>query len=311
VVRRPCSFVGKLSLITASVNKVCAVVVTFHPEPSLLENVRRLVAQVERVVVVDNGSPRDSVAVLDQVRTLPNVCLLRNERNLGIAAALNRGIKHATESGFQWVATFDQDSTAESNFLEQLFEVYGRIPEREKVAILSPTHRMAAAKGHGTDVALVRSYVERVTVISSGSLIRSSVFSEVGFYDECLFIDYVDFDLCLRAKRRGWKIIQASGVSLVHQLGKVESHRLLGISLTIKSHRPWRRYYIMRNRFLMYRRHGLRFPRWALVDFGWLFIDLAKILLFEDRKTDKIRNVAKGIRHGILGRTGVLVTPSA
>jgi len=295
---------------TSQTRAVCAVVVTFHPQPPVLENLRRLTAQAGLVVVVDNGSPPDSMSVLNQAKLLPNVCLLCNQSNLGIAAALNRGVKHAMASGYDWIATFDQDSTAEENLFEQLWEVYLQVQEHDTVCLLSPVHQPFGNElGNGMKSA--PEFVEITTAISSGSLIKSSVFSEVGFYDESLFIDYVDFDFCLRAKRRGFKIIQANGVRLVHHLGKLEPHRFLGIPLTIKSHRPWRRYYIMRNRILMYRRHGLRLPGWALVDFGWLFLDLTKILLFEDQKAAKLRNVFKGIIHGLLGRTGALVTPTA
>jgi len=43
---------------------VCAVIVTYHPTPQMLEHLRDVQAQVQELVVVDNGSNSDEVAAL-------------------------------------------------------------------------------------------------------------------------------------------------------------------------------------------------------------------------------------------------------
>src|SRR6266700_3504589 len=79
--------------------RICAVIVTFHPEPSLVENVELLRTQVSEVFIVDNGSDANSRVLLEQIEGKPGVHTLRNERNLGIAAALNIGVRHAMAGG--------------------------------------------------------------------------------------------------------------------------------------------------------------------------------------------------------------------
>ena len=52
--------------------------------------------------------------------------------------------------------------------------------------------------------------------ISSGSLIRKEVFEEVGLMNEDLFIDFVDNELCWRAKFFGYKIFISSRAKMNH-----------------------------------------------------------------------------------------------
>jgi rhamnosyltransferase len=290
---------------------VCAVVVTFNPGVRTVDSLRALTAQAP-VVVVDNTPGESSAEVLNIIELMDSVQLIRNRQNLGIAAALNRGIRKAIECGYQWVATFDQDSTVTPGFFASLLAAYQRYPAKEQVALVAPKHVYPDSKE--TDVANADNLPEWSlirTAMTSGSLIRTEIFSKVGCYDEGMFIDYVDYEYCFRLQRAGFQLLRANRVLLFHQLGVAKTWQVLGRSFSVKVHSPWRRYYITRNRLITYRRHGLRFPRWMLHDFGWFFLELAKILLFEDQKAVKLRNIALGLWHGIRGRTGVLIEPKA
>jgi hypothetical protein len=61
----------------------------------------------------------------------------------------------------------------------------------------------------------------------------------------------------------------------------------------------------------MYRRYGFAFPRWCLYDFGWFFLELGKTFVFEPAKFAVIRNTLRGVAHGLIGKSGPLVHPSA
>jgi rhamnosyltransferase len=147
------------------------------------------------------------------------------------------------------------------------------------------------------------------TAMTSGSLIRTEVFTRLGFYDEAMFIDYVDYDHCLRAQAAGYRLLRANRVLLHHRLGAAQKHTVFGREIAIKVHSAWRRYYITRNRILVYRRYALRFPRWCLYDFGWSVLELGKVLVFESDKLAKLRNMLQGLTHGLLGKTGPLLPP--
>jgi rhamnosyltransferase len=285
--------------------QICAVIVTYHPSPSLIHNVECLRPQVSEIVIVDNGSEEKSDKLLSELEPTPGVRIIRNAKNLGIAAALNIGIRHAAAAEYQWVVTFDQDSTVTPGFLEAMLTAYESCSAKEQVALISPIHCVSEAEWKKRS-RRVKSDSSVWVAMTSGSLIKTRVLMENGLYDEAMFIDYVDFDFCLRLRQRGFKLIRAGQAFLLHCLGTLEAHHFFGVTLALTSHNATRCYYIMRNRVMMYRRHALSFPLWAANDFAWLLIDFAKIVFFERDKRAKLGQSFKGLRDGLAGVSGPL-----
>ena len=190
--------------------RIAAVVVTYQPDAVVLDNLRRLCAQVSPVIVVDNGSQGASAQLVETAGTLPGVRLIRNHSNLGIATALNIGIRHALQGGSQWVATFDQDSAITEGFFEKFFDAWNACPVREQVGMIVPGHWAydAALETKQDSTAPLFAFVTGAP--TSGSVIKAEVFQATGFYDDSLFIDYVDTDSCLRLLKGGFKILSAT-----------------------------------------------------------------------------------------------------
>jgi rhamnosyltransferase len=288
----------------SSANEIIAVVVTYHPAAQTVANLRALTDQVP-AIVVDNTPTAAATLAMREIEALPRVTVLKPGQNLGIAAALNIGIRTAMERGATWVATFDQDSTVTTNFFSQLLTTLKETSSPEKIGLIAPrlVFPSKSPQSHEPHLNLAATTTVRVAM-TSGSLLRDAAIRELGPYDEGLFIDYVDYDYCLRMQYHGYQIIQANHAVLNHRLGATQNHRLFGISLALTSHNAWRRYYITRNRILLYRRHGLHFPGWCLQDFAWAGIELVKIVLFEADKGAKLRNTLLGAWHGLLGKHG-------
>lgn len=283
-----------------------AVVVTYRPLPEVSVNVSRIAHHGVTVLVVDNGSGEEFDPALKEVAALPDTQLIRNHCNLGIASALNIGIRKALELGAEWIATFDQDSSVVEDFFAAELGCLKNCHHPESVALISPRHLEPDSDAgiHEASCRTIR------TAMTSGSLIRASVFERVGYYDESLFIDYVDFDFCLRLWQHGFRVVRSGEARLLHRLGSAETHPFLGMQIKIKTHRAWRRYYIMRNRVLIYRRYCLHFPGWCVRDIGWMLLDFAKILAFEHDKAAKLGMAFKGLLHGLAGKTGPLLHPA-
>jgi hypothetical protein len=127
--------------VSADVSKrrsVCAIVVTFHPGPDLATNLGLLSSQVDHIVVVDNGSNSvETLSVLNLLEEQLRCTFLQNGKNLGIAAALNRGCEQAVKKGFAWIVTFDQDSTVNENFIEALLLDAARVKD---LGMISPRY---------------------------------------------------------------------------------------------------------------------------------------------------------------------------
>src|SRR4051812_40518644 len=79
----------------------------------LLTNLREQVRAFDEIIVVDNGSTDDSV----QVAETAGARTIRLERNLGFAAAVNRGVE-ATAS--EWLAVLNNDVTLAPDWLANL-----------------------------------------------------------------------------------------------------------------------------------------------------------------------------------------------
>lgn len=284
---------------------ISAIVVTYHPDIALLENLRRLLNQVPTVIVVDNGSDGASAETVEAAGKLDGIQLIRNGSNLGIATALNVGIRHALRSNPQWIAVFDQDSSISDRFFAELLRAYDACPPSEKIGMIVPGQWAADAASKAQPHHLAEPLFSFVpAAITSGSLIKAEIFTTVGFYDDALFIDYVDADFCLRLQKHGFKILSATSVVLGHELGTKQTRHLPGIQISFRIHTAWRYYYIMRNRLVLHRRYLASSPWWVLHDFLWMLLELGRIIGLENDRRPKLRAAAHGIRDGWRGQTG-------
>jgi rhamnosyltransferase len=285
---------------------VCAVVVTFHPGHDVLRNLALVMAQAQRLVVVDNGSGAASLKMLREASAERGFALIENRSNLGIAAALNRGVRQALAEGYGWVVLFDQDSTVGGGFLDAMFWQLDRDPRRGRVAVVCPRYvdrdsgrLMIATRTRDGEIAVAR---------TSGSLMPAWVFAECGWFVEELLIDQVDYEYCLRLRSRGYLIAECAGATLRHTLGAPSVHRLFGVRLFgTTNHSAARRYYLVRNRMWMLRRYWGEFPRWCVDACVATVKESVKILLVEDCRWSKLRHTALGVRDGVLGRMGKTV----
>jgi GT2 family glycosyltransferase len=80
---------------------------------TLLANLGEQTRPFDEIIVVDNGSADDSVAVAERA----GAKVVRLERNLGFAPAVNRGIEAAQAD---WIAILNNDVTLAPDWLEQL-----------------------------------------------------------------------------------------------------------------------------------------------------------------------------------------------
>ena len=119
---------------------VCAVIVTFRPRDEDYENILKVRAQVDNVVVVDNGSPHDSLLRLRALSKESCLTLIENGANLGIGAALNIGVRSAETSGSRWVILLDQDSTVTENFMERMVSDFTRGAGRLNLGQIVPRY---------------------------------------------------------------------------------------------------------------------------------------------------------------------------
>jgi len=280
-------------------HSICAVVVTYNPGLGLVGNIEALAAQGADVVLVDNGSANETEQYLQELEARLGCKVIRNRQNLGIAAALNLGVHYATEAGFDCVCTFDQDSRVCEEFFWKMLETYRQAPHPEKIALISPRY---VDRETGVHLRLRCAGNEILTTLTSGSMVPSSAIRRLGLFEESLYIDAVDTEFCLRARRNGMLILQSPAV-LLHSLGHTTYHHLLGFRFGTTNHPPGRHYYITRNRLRLLSRYAADWP-WFWREIRGMICDDAKIMLVEPNKWTKFRAMAAGAVDALSGRFG-------
>jgi glycosyltransferase involved in cell wall biosynthesis len=86
--------------VTKSEIKISAILPNYNMAEFLQRSLRSLLTQTEpfyEIIVVDDGSTDDSLAVINQIKDKhPRVRLIRHEKNRGVIAALNTGLQQAS-----------------------------------------------------------------------------------------------------------------------------------------------------------------------------------------------------------------------
>lgn len=283
----------------------CAVIITFRSQAAVLENIAKVRSQVGGLVVVDNGSSAEALSPFRRKARELGFTLIENGANLGIAAALNRGVQWAKEQGFGFVALFDQDSTVTDGFIKAMLEEYGTHPRRERVAIVTSaqverstgrerTH--GCAKDGGPLVA-----------ITSGSLMPVKVFDQCGWFEEELIIDGVDHEYCLRARSLGYTLAQCRRATLLVAVGAGKCHRACGFEINATHHSAKRRYYMTRNRLVIVQRFWRKQPAWCYRAVRDIVQDTIKLIFLEQERREKLTNTARGIHDAMCGRMGKVI----
>jgi rhamnosyltransferase len=303
-------------------NRVLAVVVTYQPDLQQLETtLRSLSQQVDGIALVDN-TPEGGLPELKRwqqearQRFAGAWAFIPNQRNLGIAAAQNIGIRLAIQQGYSHVLLSDQDTTFSADAVSHLLGAHDALSRAgRRVAAVAAGYENPLRPGQ-IDVVFLRH--EGLTwrhlrgtrglcrisyAIASGTLIPTPVFQQVGLMEESLFIDWVDVEWCLRATRKGFELFGSADARTLHQLGDGVGH-LLGRPMTL--HSPRRCYTITRNAVRLAIHHSS--PRGLQrLRFAWLAMVYCLIMPWlHTRPLQHLHFALRGVGDGLLNRGGAL-----
>lgn len=302
--------------------RVLAVVVTFHPDEAVLrELLDRLAPQVGEILVVDNNPAADD-SVWETLRGAgdvhPQVRLVRLGDNLGIARAFNVGLEVAISEGFSHVLLSDQDSRPDRNMVAGLLQAEARTVARGcRVAAVGPVYQdevtgitfpfqvKEAGRPFYTrkHVSTEHPDIETLSLISSGTLIRTDVLESVGGMLEPLFIDYVDVEWCLRAIARGYVVVGTNDAVMRHRRGDE------CLSVWFFGWRPFngygatRLYYQFRNFVYLVRLAYIPLHWKIRASWYWLGNFYANAVFGRERMKSLVA-MLRGIADGVRGRMG-------
>ena len=210
------------------------VVVTFNSKEllrSLLLSIKAdpsLTPLLSEIVVVDNGS-EDSTE--EMVRGEFAECLLLKEKkNTGFARAANRGARCAKG---KYVLFLNSDTLLVPGEVKRMVDL---MEKEASIAILAPgllSPNGKAQRSYALTPSLFFEFVPRglfekkqletlcdvPSVIGAAMLVRREVFEELSGFDEGFFFFLEETDLCVRARKRGYRVVCYPLCHVVHAQG--------------------------------------------------------------------------------------------
>lgn len=286
-------------------NNICATVILYNPDDSLIDNINSYVNSVAKLFIIDNSEVQNKKLIEKLTTTYANVEYINNNANLGIATALNITCDRAIELEMNWILTMDQDSKF-IDFTSFLLCCVTLIQQHKDIGIITPNHTGDKARVYASQDC---SYIKKEVVITSGNILNLKYFNTIGRFDDNLFIDMVDYDLSHKCIINNLRILLLKEHYIIHHIGEVFQRKNL-ITRKIKSkieHNPQRVYYMTRNRLYLSKKYNQFFPKEYnfFKTFNLLFIhDIIKILLYEADKYKKIRAKVIALVHFSTNKMG-------
>lgn len=296
---------------------ICAIVVTYRPDLALLRScLAACRAQVDYLLVVDNGS---TLAIQEKLNELVKSFdgeLIQLHCNLGIAVAQNKGISRARDVGCSQVILVDQDSRPRDGMVSSLRSALAELSiQGAPIAAVGP-RLLDRRTGLSTPFARIKMFgvlkedyksggsrfLPTDFLASSGMVISMSTLDSVGLLEEALFIDNVDMEWCFRARSKGFHLYGVGDAVMEHSVGD----KVVKIGgRHIYQHNPLRQYYIMRNRFVLYRR-SYSPAAWVLQDFLRMLFKLIIFSVWFAPRGQNARMMLLGMWDGLRGKLGRL-----
>jgi rhamnosyltransferase len=278
-----------------------------------------LVDQVDLLILVDNGNSGTYLSQDSEKKG--RVRYIDLGSNLGLGRALNVGFDYAVANGIEYVVTFDQDSNAAPDLISRLSNAMERASDLfPNCAAVSPVFfdRRDNVKQYFPFYTSEKGFIEPVfpsengpefvkadVLITSGMLVKASVWKESVKYDESLFVDYTDTEWCFRARSLGYQIVGCLNVEMGHAPSDAPPARVFGLSFFRYS--PLRRYYFFRN--------TTRLIKQSYVEGYWkrrliigLLLRFVVNVFIDNQKLKSLRMMSLGVYHGLVNKAGAYVS---
>lgn len=278
--------------------KILAGIVLYNPDiERLQENLNTISGQVDEILLIDNGSTNTS-----RIKSLcggGNYLVIFNKDNLGISHALNQILSYSIQNDYDWFITLDQDSVANCYLIENYKSFLQTHPEINCGCITSNiidrNFERKEKYNNNCDYKIIN------YCITSGSMMNANIISSIGGFDDQMFIDKVDTEICIRMTNNGYQIIRINFDGVLHEIGHAKQINLVFRKWDLYNHPPVRRYYMCRNAVYLLKKYHSAYTLKVLMG---EILQTILVLIHEDQKKKKFTFSFYGYRDGIQGRMG-------
>lgn len=226
-----------------------------------IESLSKITYPNYEIIVVDNASSDDSE---DEIKAhFTDITVIQSGENLGYAKGNNIGISYALDKGADYICILNNDVVVENGFLEPVVAI---LENRQDVGMASPCicdfkqrnyiQSMGAyinlytglAQAKFKNVLFNKMKDRELEVDYLGGacfVVKRQVFESIGLIPENYFLFFEETEFCLKAARKGYKLI-CTAKSKVYHKGSLTISKYAGLSY----------FFINRNRVIFMRRNA-------------------------------------------------------
>ena len=253
-------------------SKIALGITIYYPNKDYLDNILSYAKLFENIFIYLN-SPIKKELVNHEIFLNRKIVKMGNNENIGLSKSYNLLIDRCFSERLKYLLILDQDSVLSKNcdYLG-LYHLEDNMPPLDAALIsLDKFPKNYIKKGTKEFI----NYGENIIfskinfTINSGSVIIVDKFKKFGGYDEELFVDKVDKDICRSIKLNRLFIYKISHGFIYHDVGDTTKIKILNLKLNY--HKPSRIYSIAYSRIIYNK-------KWILMNsnFNWII----KLFLF-------------------------------
>lgn len=268
-------------------NAFLSIIIVYNPKVDLLvKDICSFIKNVDLLIIWQNSVLSDDVR--EYISSLGNIIFAGNGINQGIPTALNYALSYAIKNGYDYLLTMDQDSVLE-NFDNYKNTVIKK--NQEKSCIVGAYQTFLESK-LSEDI-----FSEYKWVITSGTIFPIRLLNEIGGFETSFFIDTVDIEVCIRARKYGYKCYICRTGKLIQKYGVKHTIKMLNKTINYVVYSPDRIYGIFRNLTMLLITYRNKEISYELFTFSFIVI---KSAVFEKRnRTKSLLAMLSGIIDGV------------
>ena len=285
--------------------KIVALVTVYNPDKNVVENLQILSRQVEQVILCDN-SMNDNAQMLGGVT---KSIYTTQHKNLGLTGAFNSILK---DPAYGWkdddlIIFFDQDSQIGEGYIQALQDEYRKIETLiPNLGCLGPvfyntsngrTERPRQKKN------ITDETYEGSNTITSSLMMRYGNLKRIDFWNEKVFLDLADWDLCWRMQKAGMVCCMTEKVVLHHSVGNGE--KKVG-PIKLRVGQPFREYYQTRDALYLLQENYVPLKMRLRLIANVTIRPVVHYLMLDDKKS-RMKFIRRGIndyKKGVHGEYG-------
>ena len=282
-----------------------ALVTLYNPSEKEFNNCRILSQQVDTVILCDNSQESHETVFQNE----KNIIYITKNENLGFGAAFNVALKNDT---YGWkdddlIIFFDQDSQIGEGYIQALQDEYRKIETLiPNLGCLGPvfyntsngrTERPRQKKN------ITDETYEVSNTITSSLMMRYGNLKRIDFWNEKVFLDLADWDLCWRMQKAGMVCCMTEKVVLHHSVGNGE--KKVG-PIKLRVGQPFREYYQTRDALYLLQENYVPLKMRLRLIANVTIRPVVHYLMLDDKKS-RMKFIRRGIndyKKGVHGEYG-------